>query len=84
MQRDKLNILRDIMSVIIYGKDVRKTHVLYKANLSGNLLEKYFLPLVQKGLIEQQGEFYVATRNGVTFFKELDIMLDKLWVLFHE
>jgi predicted transcriptional regulator len=57
-KRDKLQVIHDILQVI---KDkngrIKPTHILYKSNLSHQMMEEYL-----KGLIEK--EFVVEKKEG--------------------
>jgi predicted transcriptional regulator len=48
--RDRLDIIADILSVVSSG-NVKKTQILYQANLSYKILTKYLSTLTQASLI---------------------------------
>lgn len=68
--RDKLRIIADILSVIKDG--ARKTHVMYRANLSYALLCRYLTEVLEAGLIWSDDEKYRLTHRGIKF-------LDRFW-----
>jgi len=70
-RRDKLEITRDILNVSKDG--IRKTHIMYQANLSFKLLEAYVNRLVEQGLlriVENPYRTYTTTEKGIEFLKE--------------
>jgi len=70
-RRDKLQIVRDILDLSKDG--IRKTHIMYQANLSFKLLEAYVNCLVGQGLlrvVEKPVTTYVTTERGFEFLKE--------------
>jgi len=72
-RRDKLQIARDILDVSKEG--VRKTHIMYQANLSFKLLEAYVNSLLEQGLlrvVERPVRTYVTTEKGLEFLKEFN------------
>lgn len=66
--RSRLQILEDILSVINGEKEVRKTHIMYKAYLSYNLLTRYLNDLLEASLITcHRGTCYSLTEKGEKF-----------------
>ena len=64
--RGRLEIVRDILSVV--GDGCRKTHIMYRANLSYKLLKNYLEYVSKAGLVEFDGEaFYSITEKGRRF-----------------
>lgn len=82
MKRHKLQIMQDILLVIqSKGGTAKPTHVLAKANLSHNMMQKYLHKLEQKGLITiehinntrrilltEQGHLFVMKFNEIQSF----------------
>ena len=66
--RDRLDIVRDMLSAALVR--VRKTNIMYKANLSYHLLEKYLDSLLEAGLVECDGNFYFTTKRGGLFLEQ--------------
>jgi len=62
-KRDKLQVIYDILKAISdkNGK-IKPTHILYKANLSHQMLEDYLTELIQKGFVielnKKEGKLY--------------------------
>ncbi len=73
-KRDRLQVINDILRVIRDNRNkVKPTHLLYKSNLSHQMMKEYVDELLQKGFIAEQTEdtnrFYALTDKG---FKYLD------------
>jgi len=66
--RNSLDIVSDILSVALIK--ARKTKIMYQANLSYVQLQKYLRDLLEKNLLDHDGEsFYLATKKGLQFLK---------------
>jgi predicted transcriptional regulator len=51
-KRTQIQVIKDILEVIKNKSgQIRTTHILYKSNLSYNMMENYLQKLKQKGLI---------------------------------
>mgnify|MGYP001133789979 CR=1 FL=1 len=78
--RGKLQIIADILSVVREG--ARKTHVMYRANLSYRLLSRYLTEVLECGLVSLDKEDrYKLTRRGQNFldrFNEYSKRCDQL------
>ncbi|MEM2886206.1 MAG: winged helix-turn-helix domain-containing protein [Thermoproteota archaeon] len=78
--RSGLEILASIVSATAGG--ARKTHVMYKANLSHSQLQRYLAFLESRGLVkitdspDSSGQIYEATEKGMHFLKDY-MRLDK-------
>ncbi len=69
--RRSLDIVRDMLSVA--SVKVRKTRLMYQANLSFVQAEKYLHHLLDSGLVVQDVDsFYLVTRKGLDFLKLYD------------
>ena len=69
--RNSLDIVRDILSVA--SVKVRKTRIMYQANLSYVQVQKYLHDLLEKDLLGHDGNsFYFITRKGLQFLKLYD------------
>ena len=67
-KRSRLETVNVILSLSTNG--IKKTHIMYKANMSHGQLEKYLEMLVSKGLLEKLAEFYNTTEKGLEFIKD--------------
>ena len=68
--RGRLEIIRDILLVV--GDDgSKKTHIMYRANLSYNLLKSYLECVSEAGLVEfdDAGGWYTITEKGERFLE---------------
>ncbi len=67
--RRKLDIIADILSVATVG--ARKTRIMYQANLSYNVLQKYITEIVEASLMsfQAQSRCYLTTEKGLDFLR---------------
>ncbi len=78
-KRDRLEIIRDILSVIRQknGK-IKPTHILYKSNLSHQMMEDYLTELKSKGFIEEhkkeRGKTYSVTDKGSEYLDKYKLV----------
>jgi predicted transcriptional regulator len=69
--------MNEILNLSLKG--LKKTHVMYKANLSHNQLEKFLKILTEKKLLTKENNRYITTEKGrefITNFRELLIFLE--------
>ena len=67
-RRDRIEIIAEILRIA--KKGVKKTHLVYKANLNHALLEEYLMRLEQQGLIARNinpGRMVQTTERGKQF-----------------
>ncbi len=70
--RTRIEIARDIL-VAAGVEGSRKTHIMYRANLSYRLLNRYLKHVLKAGLIECDGKnCYVVTDAGKAFIEMYD------------
>ena len=68
INRQSLDIVQDMLSVA--SVRVRKTRIMYQANLSYVQVEKYLRHLLENGLVDHDGDFfYIITRKGLDFLR---------------
>ncbi len=78
-KRDRLQVIHDILKVIQdkNGK-IKPTHILYKANLSHQMLEEYLNELITKGFITEEnsknGKTYSMTEKGFDFLSRYKLI----------
>ena len=66
--RGRLDIIRDVLSVALV--EVRKTRIMYQANLSFDQLENYLKLLLAGGLLEREGNsMYLTTSKGQEYLQ---------------
>ena len=74
-KRTRLEVIRDILSVIKdrSGK-IKPTHILYKSNLSHDMMEGYLNELIEKDFISEQrnaeGKRYSINEKGLRFLEK--------------
>jgi len=77
-KRSKLDIIRDILGILRSNKKTKITHLIYKANLSNNIIKGYIEELSKNGMmneiIENKKKFYVITKKGLEFIEEYNKM----------
>ena len=66
-KRGRIQIIGDMLRITENGAN--KTKVMYKANLSHNLLEKYLEVLLDKGLLIIADNVYYTTEKGREFIR---------------
>ena len=66
--RGKLDIVHEILSIV--SVKVRKTRIMYQANLSFVQVERYLQSLLENGLVESFDDaFYLITPKGKEFLQ---------------
>jgi len=67
--RSKLDMIADILSVVVVNNGARKTQIMYDANLSFKVLERYLAKMVRVSLItfEKEVRLYLLTSKGKDF-----------------
>lgn len=75
-KRDKLSIMHEMLEVILKkGAGVGPTQLMYRANLSHDMLVEYLNEMKLKGLIEESkgrsgGRVYLLTDKGHLFLRD--------------
>ncbi len=78
-KRSKLEIIRDILEVIKNrnGK-IKPTHILYKSNLSYNMMEEYLNELIEKEFIletkNNNSKTYAITEKGQAYLSKFKLI----------
>ena len=65
MKRSNLDICADILRLSNNG--IKKTHIVYKANLNFNIVKKYINGLIESGFLEKKGNKFYITDKGKLF-----------------
>ena len=79
-KRDRLEIIHDILHVIRKkGSGIKPTHILYKSNLSHQMLTEYLGELIEKGfivekIIKKGKKNYVLTDKGFNYLSEYRVI----------
>lgn len=75
--RRRLEIVRDMLHVALVK--VKKTRIMYQANLSYRLMEKYLYNLLDNGLLKCDSDsFYTVTGKGKEFLQMYDDYLERV------
>jgi predicted transcriptional regulator len=77
-KRESLQVIHDILKAIQTGR-VKPTHIMYKANLSHQMLEQYLKDLMEKNFVTEakspKGKTYALTDKGTGYLKEYRMIL---------
>jgi predicted transcriptional regulator len=74
--RGSLDIVQEVLSIV--SVKVRKTRIMYGANLSFAQVEKYLTLLKRSGLLEYDGDSgYLITDMGIKFLQLYDDYLER-------
>jgi len=74
--RYSLEIVKDML--LTATVKVKKTRIMYQANLSYRLMEKYLNSLIDSGLLNyDEGSFYLITGKGKDFLQMYDDYLER-------
>jgi predicted transcriptional regulator len=76
-KRESFQIRHDILKAIQMGK-TKPTHIIYKANLSNQMLVEYMKELISNGFVEEKknpkGRTYELTDKGRDFLREYKLI----------
>jgi predicted transcriptional regulator len=73
--RDRLSIVADILEETVGGAS--KTHIMFAANLSFKLLEKYLKIVIHSGLIRSESGKYTLTIQGRDFLSNYKFLHER-------
>jgi predicted transcriptional regulator len=80
-KRNRLEIIYDILRVIRdrNGK-IKPTHILYKSNLSHQMMNEYLSELINKGFVveisQKKGKTYGITEKGNNYLSQFSLISD--------
>ena len=80
-KRNKLEVIKDILTVIREknGK-IKPTHILYKSNLSHQMMKEYLGELMKKGFVEEtilkENKTYSVTDKGINYLDEYHTIME--------
>ena len=80
-KRERLQVIHDILQVV---KDkngrIKPTHILYKSNLSHQMMDEYLTELLEKGFIienkNEEGKTYSITTKGQEYLIKYKLIVD--------
>lgn len=80
-KRTRLEVMHDILEVVkTRNGKIKPTHILYKSNLSYQMMEEYLGELIEKGFLVQkklkQGRTYELTAKGFEFLQKYSMIKD--------
>ncbi len=77
-KRTRLEVIRDLLDVLQKNKQVKITHLIYRANLSNNSIKPYIEYLLKNSLAEQtiidEKRMFKITLKGNQFIQEFNKM----------
>jgi predicted transcriptional regulator len=73
--REVIEILADVLKAA--GSGTTKTRIMFRANLSYKLLEKYLGMTVESGLIDFGGSYYRLSKSGKAFLDAYNSYLSR-------
>ncbi len=79
-KRDRLEIIHDILKAIQEKRgDVKPTYILYKSNLSHQMLTEYMSELISKGFILEKSakkgrKYFELTEKGYNYIRDYKII----------
>ena len=80
-KRDRLQVIHDILKAIQEknGK-IKPTHILYKSNLSHQMMEEYLNELISKDFIienkAKKGKTYSLTQKGFDYLNKYKLIIN--------
>jgi len=76
--RGRIEIIGDILEVCLDGV-TRRTHIMYRGNLSYLMLKEYTVELIRKSLIEEKNSgSFITTEKGRAFLKHYERIREML------
>ena len=80
-KRNRLEVIRDILEVVrARSGKIKPTHILYKSNLSHQMMEEYLEELIEKGFIVkhsgEKGKTYSITEKGLKYLNQYRMIAD--------
>ena len=76
-----MQIIHDILKVVQDRNGrIKPTHILYRSNLSHQMLDEYLAELITKGFLDENkistGKTYSLTQKGFDFLNKYRMMVD--------
>jgi predicted transcriptional regulator len=77
--RDRVAIIKDILSTMSGKQGVKPTQIMYKANLSYQMLTDYLADVLSKGLVAEQADkkgkkTYTLLQKGYDFLRDYEVI----------
>ena len=79
-KRSRLEVIHDILHTINKkGENIKPTHIMYKSNLSHQMMQEYLKELLEKNFIEEnkskKGKTYFLTKKGKDYLSKYNSMI---------
>ncbi|MGY4883985.1 MAG: winged helix-turn-helix domain-containing protein [Nanobdellota archaeon] len=80
-KRDRLQVIHDILQVIKEKNGrIKPTHILYKSNLSHQMMDEYMKELIEKEFILEsnsgEGKTYSVTKKGQDYLSQYKLIVN--------
>ncbi|MFH1399037.1 MAG: winged helix-turn-helix domain-containing protein [Candidatus Woesearchaeota archaeon] len=80
-KRERIQVIYDILKVVQdKGNAARPTHILYKSNLSHQMMQEYLKELIAKDMLEERvgnrGKTYSLKVKGSEFLEKYRVVTD--------
>jgi predicted transcriptional regulator len=79
-KRNKLEIIRDMLSIIQENHKIKQTPLLRRTNLSSTRFKQYYLDLLNKELIKQintaKGKHIILTEKGQRYIEKYQTIIN--------
>jgi predicted transcriptional regulator len=69
-KRGKLEIVKDILTIIKSNPEIKPTPLLRKSNLSTKRYNQYYSEILSGGLIKKEGKKTILTEKGYHFLEK--------------
>lgn len=80
-KRERLQVIHDILQVVKEKNGrIKPTHILYKSNLSHQMMDEYMKELLEKGFIlensNEEGKTYSITPKGQEYLAKYRLIVE--------
>jgi len=78
-KRERLEVIRDILTAIKQSRSIKPTRLMYASNLSPQMFKDYIEELVSKKFVKLEGEsenkkIYTLAKKGMDFLNEFKVI----------
>jgi len=78
-KRERLEVIRDMLTIVKDNRKIKPTRLLYGSNLSPQMFKEYIDELVNKKLVklevdEKEKKFFSLTKKGHDFLQEYKLI----------
>ena len=79
-KRERLEIIKDILTAVKERRQIKPTRLLYASNVSPQMFKKYIGDLLEKKLIKKKEikkqNYYLLTGKGFQFLEEYKVIVN--------